>query len=128
MDVSGVGTTADMVLAAPGPTERAPSEAARSAAANTTTAGATPTADTEQDTSVRTQRQEAEQERRAEEERQRERIRDKENVTLEGLNVADMFTLLGMRPVSPEEAARLEQAKAGSKAVTGDNGSFDLYA
>lgn len=127
MNVSGVGTAADMVLAAPGPTDRAPSEAARNAAVNTTstkTTTKTTTKETERDTSATTRQQEVERERRAEEKRQQERARQ---AASEGLELADMFTILGMRPVSPKEAAQQEQTKARIEAITGKDGSFDLY-
>jgi SHS2 domain-containing protein len=124
MDISGVGTTADVALTAPGPTDRAPSEAARNAAANTT--NTTTTKDEERkDTSATARRAESERERRAEQKRAEEQAR---RAAEEGLELADMFTILGMRPVSPEEAAQRERTKAQTEAITGKNGSFDLYA
>lgn len=123
MNVSGVGTAAGMVLTAPAPTDRAPSEAARDAA----TTQITQTTRTKQEDQDKTTRPENEQKDKRPEKEPRQEKPPERPPPVEGLTMPEMFMILGMHPVSPREAARLEAAKAQTEAVARD-GSFDVYA
>jgi hypothetical protein len=111
MNVSGVNGAAAVVVTAPGPTDRAPSEAARDAAM---TKGSQSTAEKATD-------QAAEQAARRAAEKARQERPPERVAPLEGLSMPEMLTLLGMRPVSPAEAARQEAPRASA------GRSFDTY-
>ena len=125
MNVSGVGTAAGMVLTAPAPTDRAPSEAARDAATTQITQ-TTRTMQEDKDKDTTTRPENEQKDKRPETEPRQEKPAERPP-PVEGLTMPEMFMILGMHPVSPREAARLEAAKAQTETVARD-GSFDVYA
>lgn len=102
MSVSGVGRSTPVVVPAPAPKDRVPSEAARDAATKQT---ATKDAVAKDVAHTETARQ-------ARQEQPREQV-----APLKGLSMNEMFVLLGMHPVSPTEAARLAAREVEHRAV-----------
>ncbi len=102
MNVSGVGGPTPVVVPAPAPKDRVPSEAARDAAAKQPASKDAAAKDVARTDAARQARQEQPNESVA---------------PLKGLSMPEMFVLLGMHPVSPTEAARLAEQEAGQKVV-----------